>query len=116
MSPWRFYAYFLAFRGRQAALVSAEDLTERDAHRIRADAGLREIEHRYRPLFENMLEGLAYCQVLFDRDQPHDFLYIEVNKAFEALTGLKNVNGRCLRPPMAGRACSCWSATTDRCT
>jgi hypothetical protein len=42
-------------------------------------------------LFENMLNGFAYCKMVFDNNNPKDFLYIEVNKAFDELTGLKNV-------------------------
>src|SRR5437870_6358979 len=41
-----------------------------------------------------MLNGLAYCQVLFEQGRPHDFTYLAVNPAFETLTGLKNVVGK----------------------
>ena len=37
-----------------------------------------------------MLDGFAYCQMKFDKDgNPVDFVYLEVNDAFENLTGLK---------------------------
>ncbi len=62
-------------------------------HKQSEDA-LRESEKRFRSLFENMLEGYAYCKLLFERDRPQDFIYLEVNNAFEILTGLKNVIGR----------------------
>jgi PAS domain S-box-containing protein len=55
---------------------------------------LRESENRYRSLFENMLEGYAYCKILLDHDKPEDFIYIDVNPAFEKLTGLKNAVGK----------------------
>lgn len=49
----------------------------------------------YEELFDNMLDGLAYCRMIFDADErPVDFLYLQVNKNFEALTGLKNAEGR----------------------
>lgn len=49
----------------------------------------------YRTLIENTLDGLAYCQMLFDRDgQPVDFIYLEVNQNFTKLTGLKDVVGK----------------------
>jgi PAS domain S-box-containing protein len=49
----------------------------------------------YRLLFENMLNGLAYCKMIFgESGQPADFIYLEVNRAFEQLTGLKDVVGR----------------------
>jgi len=63
------------------------------AHKRSEDA-LRESEKRFRSLFENMLEGYAYCKLLFAEDRPQDFIYLEVNNAFEKLTGLKDVVGR----------------------
>ena len=52
-------------------------------------------EQRYRSLFENMLEGYAHCRMLFDHGgEPQDFVYIDVNDAFERLTGLKGVAGK----------------------
>jgi len=51
-------------------------------------------EKLYHSLFENMLNGFAYCKMLFDGDYASDFIYLEVNKAFESLTGLKNVTGK----------------------
>jgi len=52
------------------------------------------MERHLRSLFENMNEGYAFCRMLFESGVPCDFVYLEVNKAFEALTGLKNVVGR----------------------
>ena len=41
-------------------------------------------------LFENMINGYAYCKMIFDeKDEPSDFMYLEINDAFEKLTGLK---------------------------
>ena len=62
--------------------------------RKRVGEALRESEKRYRYLFENMLDGYAYCKMLFDHDPPQDFIYIDVNPAFETLTGLKDVVGQ----------------------
>ena len=42
-----------------------------------------------------MLEGFAYCEMLFDNGgRPIDFVYLDVNSAFGKLTGLQNVVGR----------------------
>jgi diguanylate cyclase (GGDEF)-like protein/PAS domain S-box-containing protein len=61
----------------------------------RAQNALLESERRYRSLFENMLEGFAYCEMLFDdRGRPTDFVYLAVNTAFGKLTGLENVVGK----------------------
>ena len=54
-----------------------------------------ESEKRYRSLFENMLDGFAHCEMLFDDGgHPIDFVYLDVNQAFAKLTGLQNVVGR----------------------
>ena len=52
---------------------------------------LRESEEKYRSLFENMRNGFAYCEMIFDENnnKPIDFIYLEINAAFERLTGLK---------------------------
>jgi PAS domain S-box-containing protein len=70
---------------------TVQDITERK----NAEDVLRQSEIRYRSLFENMLEGFAYCKMFFDaKGDPDDFVYLEVNSAFEKLTGLKNVIGK----------------------
>ena len=64
------------------------------AERTRAEAAVRESEQHYRSLFDNMLNGFAYCRMLFDGGRPQDFVYLAVNGAFERLTGLKDVVGK----------------------
>jgi PAS domain S-box-containing protein len=60
-----------------------------------SEDALKESEARFRSLFENMIDGFAYCRMLFDdRNQPQDFVYLAVNNAFEKLTGLKHVVGK----------------------
>ena len=49
-----------------------------------------------------MLNGVAHCQMLFDGDRPDDFVYLAVNPAFEALTGLRNVVGRAVTDVIPG--------------
>ncbi len=51
-------------------------------------------EKLYRSLFDNMLNGFAYCQMVLKKDQPPDFVYLAVNQSFERLTGLKKVVGK----------------------
>jgi len=59
-----------------------------------SEAALRASELRYHSLFENMLEGYAYCGTIFEQDVLRDFVYLEVNRAFGRLTGLNDVVGR----------------------
>ena len=71
-------------------------LISRHIRRIKeVEESVQKNEEAYRSLFENMQEGYAYCKMIFDKNnRPIDFIYINVNKAFENLTGLKNVTGR----------------------
>jgi PAS domain S-box-containing protein len=72
---------------------SLRGAADRRARRAVA-AELRASEERYRSLFENMLNGFAYCRMIFAGDQPQDFIYLAVNQAFTALTELQDVVGR----------------------
>jgi len=67
-----------------------KDLVE---HR-EAEKNLRLSEELYRGLFDNMLNGFAYCKMIYNQEQPQDFIFLNVNLAFEIQTGLKNVIGK----------------------
>jgi PAS domain-containing protein len=64
------------------------------AERKQAEKELQESETRFRSLFENMVEGFAFCKMIYEAGQPKDFMYLEVNQSFERLTGLKDVSGK----------------------
>ena len=67
-----------------------EQLKKEIEQRKLTEEVLRESEAKYRSLFENMLNGFAYCKILLDENnKPIDFVYLEVNDSFEKLTGLK---------------------------
>lgn len=75
------------------------------ARRRSAEAEL--LKHRarlneLRELFQNMRNGVARCRMIFEGDEPRDFVYLEVNKAFESQTGLKGVAGRMVSEVIPG--------------
>jgi PAS domain S-box-containing protein len=60
----------------------------------KSEEKLIESEELFRELFENMLNGFAYCKMICEDGNPLDFIYLNVNEAFAALTGLKDVMGK----------------------
>ena len=55
------------------------------------DKLLRESEARYRSLFNAMNEGFAIHELVYDvKGEPCDYRFLDVNPAFERLTGLKH--------------------------
>jgi CheY-like chemotaxis protein len=60
----------------------------------------REVELRYRAMFDAMQEGFALHEVVCDeRGTPVDYRFLEVNPAFERLTNLRRdeIVGKCVR-------------------
>jgi PAS domain S-box-containing protein len=66
------------------------DIVRDISERKKAEAALRESEQNYHLLFSNMIDGFAHCKIMLDEnDKPQDFLFLEVNDAFERLIKLK---------------------------
>ncbi len=66
----------------------------------RARLALAESEERYRLLFDHMIEGFALHEIILDKaGRPRDYRFLEVNRAFEKLTGVsrKRLIGRTVR-------------------
>ncbi len=60
-------------------------------------------ERRFRTLFDNLLNGYAYCRMVYDdAGDPADFVCLEVNPAFELMTGLGEVVGRPMTEVLPG--------------
>ena len=82
---------YLDERGELVRYVgTTRDITEQK----RAEQVLQASESLYRSLFEHMLNGFAYCRMRFEDGQPVDFIYLKINDAFMAQTGLGDVTGR----------------------
>ena len=64
------------------------------SERKKAEEVIRNSEIQYRSLFENMNEGFALCEMIYEDNIPKDFKYLKVNKKFEEQTGLKDVEGK----------------------
>lgn len=86
------------YEDASGVLVFARDISER----IRADQAVRDSDARYRSLFENMLEGFAYCRIIHTQGEVKDLIFLDVNPAFERLTRLKNVIGNKISDVMPG--------------
>jgi PAS domain S-box-containing protein len=86
-----FYAQLEGIKTGEGILhMAVSDITERK----NMEESLNQSEKLYHSLFENMIDGYAFCQMLYENGRPHDFIYLSVNNAFEKLTGLKNVVGK----------------------
>ncbi|MBD1903705.1 PAS domain S-box protein [Trichocoleus sp. DQ-A3] len=75
-------------------LCISREITERRLMEL----AVRESEAKYRTLFESIDQGFCICEMLFDEnDEPIDYRYLEVNAAFERLTGLEQASGKTMR-------------------
>jgi PAS domain S-box-containing protein len=87
---------------RSAAVIAiVEDISVRRS----AEEKARGSERRYRLLFDNMPAGFALHAMIYDAvAKPVDYRFLEVNPAFEKLTGLRRENllGRTVKEVLPG--------------
>jgi len=85
------FGIFIRYMNEICILLTQLDITGRKL----AEQAVRESEMQYRSLYENMLEGIAYCMMYYDKNgEPSDWIFLDVNNAFEKHTGLSDVKGR----------------------
>ncbi len=72
----------------------ALDLFEKEKQHKKEEEEIKASEMLYHSLFDNMLEGFAHCKMVYENGLAKDLIYLDVNSAFEKLTGLKNVVGK----------------------
>ncbi|NMB78173.1 MAG: PAS domain S-box protein, partial [Methanomicrobiales archaeon] len=80
---------FFVFAGVAAVVAYLSEHLSSDKRALEAS------EKKYRTLFENMLEGFAYCRMIYtETGEPADWVYLDVNAAFGKLTCLANIKGK----------------------
>ncbi|WP_339815168.1 PAS domain S-box protein [uncultured Imperialibacter sp.] len=90
MIPYYFTGKAISYDGETCLMGVGIDTSERK----KALEALKHSEEQYRSLFENMNEGFALCEMVYEKGKAVDFTYIQVNKAFEDITGLKKPVGK----------------------
>ncbi|MER2625630.1 MAG: EAL domain-containing protein, partial [Accumulibacter sp.] len=86
--------------GDHEAVQQLAELAIELTARKQAETSLRASESRFRRLFDSMTSGFALHEIVLDADgKPCDYRFIDVNPAFEAITGLARADtvGRCVR-------------------
>lgn len=90
-----------SFPAGRRIYAAARDVTVRRE----MEEALRESRDRYRLLFERMLDGFALHEILLDGEgKPRNYRFLEVNPAFERLTGLRgeDIQGRTVLDVLPG--------------
>ena len=84
--PAEAFANKTVFGGRPALQVVVMDITERE----HAQEALKDSERRFHEFFEHSSSGYVLCEIVTDdQGKPVDYIYLEVNKAFENISQKK---------------------------
>ena len=80
----------IPLKDEEGQLIGSIHIARNITERKKSEDALKESEAKYRGLFTNMMDGFAHCQMIYDKEgKPVDFVYLDVNEAFEKLTGLR---------------------------
>ncbi len=81
--------YFEPMRNEQGEITGVEVATVNLTREKQMEDALKESEDQYHNLFENMTEGLALCEMIFDKNgKPCDYRFLSVNPLIEKFLGL----------------------------
>ena len=82
----KLFQFFIFKSGENTFATLSYDITERK----KTEEALVESEKKYRNLFESMQAGFASHEMIYDKNHnPIDYRFIEINKKFEEITGIK---------------------------
>jgi PAS domain S-box-containing protein len=91
---WMIYTVFLV-RGERGEPLGFGTVSRDVTERRRMVEALRCSEELYRHLFSAIDEAFCIVELIFDEDgRPFDYRFLEVNPAFEKVTGLRDAAGR----------------------
>lgn len=83
------------FNGKPSMQVIIHDITERK----QAEEALKESKERFQSLFDNMNEGVALHELVFEGKTPVNYRIVDVNNRFEKIIGI-------VREQVAGKLCT----------
>jgi PAS domain S-box-containing protein len=92
-------------KSRSALAKTAASSPARARSKAELEAALRASEERCRALFDGMSEGFALHEIICNADsEPVDYRFLDINPAFERLTGLKrgDIVGRSMTEVLPG--------------
>lgn len=80
------FATLIEYNGKPAVQSMFLNIDKRK----KVEEALRRSEEEHSSFFANMIDGFAFCQMIFDASgKPDDFVYLQINEAFERITGLE---------------------------
>jgi signal transduction histidine kinase/ActR/RegA family two-component response regulator len=83
--------------GIGGVLVVCAETTQAVQAQHKAEARSRATESRYQALFQTIEAGFCIIEVGFEEERARDYMFVEVNPAFERQTGLVGAEGRSAR-------------------